>query len=207
MNENISILTSKKPREKFPLLINILKEYGLNQKKKIYLQSFELYQSYYVNHLIALISGADFLLVESYMFPTGAKSRDLKKRRINGLKFVSAIEKIRDTNICISDSKIFENESWLDYVFDLSSTKAYQVIIIDNFEEFIRKTNENINVIKSKINKYCQKYKAEIILFMDDKDILKYDFSDWKISSIDSPFHFVFNNKNYKLLSVEERMV
>ena len=112
MNENISVISSRNPKERIPLLLNILYEYGINDKKSIYVQSFDVNSSYYINHLISLISKIDFKLVDSYMFPVGVKSNKLKSEKIDTKKFVSAIEEIRNSDIVISSSKIFNQELW-----------------------------------------------------------------------------------------------
>ncbi len=203
MNENISVISSRNPKERIPLLLNILYEYGINEKKSIYVQSFDVNSSYYINHLISLISKIDFKLVDSYMFPVGAKSNKLKSEKIDTKKFVSAIEEIRNSDIVISSSKIFNQELWLDYVFDIDSIKPYQVIIIDNFNEFVLKTEEYISTVRKRINEYSKKYNAEIILFINDSDIPNYN-THFKISDINKPFKFEYDKSNHSITNIEE---
>ena len=203
MNENISVISSRNPKERIPLLLNILYEYGINEKKSIYVQSFDVNSSYYINHLISLISKIDFKLVDSYMFPVGAKSNKLKSEKIDTKKFVSAIEEIRNSDIVISSSKIFNQELWLDYVFDIDSIKPYQVIIIDNFNEFVLKTEEYISTVRKRINEYSKKYNAEIILFINDSDIPNYN-THFKISNINKPFKFEYDKSNHIITNIEE---
>ena len=107
MNDNISVILSDNLKFRMPLLINILEEYGIRKQKKVYMQAFLFNSSYYVNHLISLISKIDFKLVESYMFPVGAKINSLTKENIDYDKFMLALEKIRDSHIVISSNKIY----------------------------------------------------------------------------------------------------
>ncbi len=200
INDNVSLLYFKSPKEKIPLLINILEEYGIKQNKKIYMQSFDIKSSYYVNHLISLISKINFKYIDSYMFPIGAKSNDLKNYKINANKFVEAIEKIRKSNISISTSKIYDDEDWLDYIFNYS----YQVIIIDNFDKFIEKSNKNTKTIIKTINNYTKKYKAEIILFTNDIKKIN-TFKNFKTSIINDSFIFEYDKHNHQILNIVER--
>ena len=196
MNDNISVILSDNLKFRMPLLINILEEYGIRKQKKVYMQAFLFNSSYYVNHLISLISKIDFKLVESYMFPVGAKINSLTKENIDYDKFMLALEKIRDSHIVISSNKIF-NENWLNYIFD----NTYDVVIIDDFDKFIKESNKNIKTIKKKIEKYCKKYNSQVILFAKDS-ILKNEFLDWKIAKIDDPLEFVFDDKNYNIIDI-----
>ena len=204
MNHNISVIFSKNPKERIPLLLNILYEYGINQGKSVHLQSFDVNQSFYVNHLVSLISKIDFKLVESYMFPIDVKVQ-LKEKNIDSLEFVSALEKIRTAQIKLSSSKPLTDESWLDYVFDLSSLKPFQVIIIDNFGEFIDKSNKDIEVIMKTIEKYSKKYKCEIVLFINDKDLSKYSFPSWKVAHINEPLVFKYDSHNHNIVDIVEK--
>ena len=105
MNQHISVIWSKNAKERLPLLINILYEYGIKQNKSIYFQAFDLNSHLYVNHLIALISKIDYKLVESYMYPTMAKSNNLQNQKIDVGKFMLALETIRKAKITISNTK------------------------------------------------------------------------------------------------------
>ena len=204
MNSNISVISSRNPKERIPLLVNILYEYGIKQNKSIYFQAFDINTTFYVNHLISLISKIDFKLVESYMFPVITKSEKLRNQKIDTQKLFTAIETIRNSNINISSNKVLDKENWLDYVFDYSL--PYSVIIIDNFKTFIDKVDIDINIIKKHINKYCQKFNAEVILFMNDSDKDKYSFPRWKNSQVSDAFIFEFDKSNYNILDIRERM-
>lgn len=205
INDNISLLYNKNPKERIPLLINILEEYGIKQRKKIYMQSFDVKASYYVNHLISLISKIDFKLIDSYMFPVETTSNELKSYEIDANDFVSAIDAIRKSQIVISSDEVFPDEDWFDYIFDLSSVQPYQVIIIDNFAKLIEKSNKNIRTIKKIINRYVKKYQAEIILFMDDIDQFNNSFKNWKTAKINDYFSFEFDENNHKILKIDEK--
>ena len=197
MNDNISVILSDNLKFRIPLLINILEEYGINKQERVYMQSFLFNSSYYVNRLISLISKIDYKLVESYMFPVGAKTNSLVKEKIDYHKFMLALEKIRNSHIVISCNKIF-NEDWLDYIFD----NTYDVIIIDDFDKFIKESNKDIKIIKKTIEEYCKKNNAQVILFAKDS-ILKNKFLDWKIAKIDEPLEFVFDDKNYNIIDID----
>ena len=88
---------------------------------------------------------------------------------------ISAIEKIRKANVSISSSKINEKENWLDDLFDLSTIEPYQVIIIDNFDKFLKVCNEDTIMVKKTIQEYSKKYHTMIILFTNN-ETLKYTF-------------------------------
>lgn len=204
-NDHVSLLYSKNSKEKIPLLINLLKEYGIHQKKKIYIQSFDMKASYYVHHLISLISKIDFKIIDSYMFPVGAKNNEMKNCKIDAEQFVMAIEAIRESDIVISSSKAFPDEDWLDYVFDLSSIQPYQVIIIDNFDKFIEESNKNLRTIQKIINCYVKKYKAEVILFMSHLEKYDQSFQNWKVTHINDSFIFEYDKNNHQILRILEK--
>ena len=195
MNEHISLICSRSPKERIPLLTNILYLYGIEQKKSIYMQTFLLHTSYYVNRLISYITNTDFNVVESYMFPIGAKSKTLKQQKINAQDFVFALEKIRNANLSISSSKVFAEKDWVDYIFDFEY--EYQVVVIDSFEDLLKNTKKSFKEVKRIIERYCKKYHTEILLFMDEKEAKQYDFSNWKVSYIDKPFDFTFDESNH----------
>ena len=202
MNQHISVIWSKNAKERLPLLINILYEYGIKQNKSIYFQAFDLNSHLYVNHLIALISKIDYKLVESYMYPTMAKSNNLQNQKIDVGKFMLALETIRKAKITISNTKILE-EDWLNYVFDYSLPNS--VIIIDNFKTFIDKVNIDMNLIKKHINRYSQKFKAEIILFMNNSDKEKYTFKRWVNAQVNEPFILEFEEQNHNILDINRK--
>ncbi len=200
MNDNISVILSDNLKKRIPMLINILEEYGIREQKKVYMQAFLFNSSNYVNKLISLISKIDFKLVESYMFPVGAKRNTLKKEKIDYNKFILTLEKIRNSNIVISSNKIF-NEDWLDYIFDKTTIEPYDVIIIDDFDKFLKKSNKDIKTIKKTIEEYSKKHNTSIILFAKDS-ILENNFLDWKIAKVDEPLKFVFDDKNYNIIYI-----
>lgn len=200
MNENISVISSRNPKERIFLLINILYLYGIKENKKIYMQSFLLHTSYYVNRLISYISKIDFKIIESYMFPVSNKNNTLKYKNINMKDFTFALKKIKESNIVIKDSKILDEQDWIDYIFNLNN--EYQVIIIDNFECLLKNTKNSFKEIKIKIEKYSKKYNTNVILFINEKELTKYKFNNWKVSNINSPFTFTFNKNNNHLLDI-----
>ncbi len=200
MNENISVISSRNPKERIFLLINILYLYGIKENKKIYMQSFLLHTSYYVNRLISYISKIDFKIIESYMFPVSNKNNTLKYKNINMKDFTFALKKIKESNIVIKDSKILDEQDWIDYIFNLNN--EYQVIIIDNFEYLLKNTKNSFKEIKIKIEKYSKKYNTNVILFINEKELTKYKFNNWKVSNINSPFTFTFNKNNNHLLDI-----
>ena len=193
--ENINVICSKSPKERIPLLTNFLYLYGIKENKNVYLQTFLLNSSYYVNQLISYISNIDFKIIESYMVPFTIKSNCLKRQKINSEDFIYALEKIRKSNIVISSTKIFEEQDWIDYIFDFNH--EYQIIIVDNFADLLTKTKKSFKQIKLKIEKYSKKYNPKIILFMSEKELIKYHFSNWKISYIDKPFVFKYDKNNH----------
>ena len=201
MNENISVISSRNPKERIFLLINILYLYGIKENKKIYMQSFLLHTSYYVNRLISYISKIDFKIIESYMFPVSNKNNTLKYKNINMKDFTFALKKIKESNIVIKDSKILDEQDWIDYIFNLNN--EYQVIIIDNFEYLLKNTKNSFKEIKIKIEKYSKKYNTNVILFINEKELTKYKFNNWKVSNINSPFTFTFNKNNNHLLDIK----
>ncbi len=200
MNDNISVILSDNLNNHIPLLINILEVYGIREQKKIYLQSFIFNSSYYVNRLISLISKIDFKLVESYMFPVGAKTKAVTKEKIDYNKFVLAIEKIRKSYIVISNNKVFD-EDWLDYIFDKNTIESYDVIIIDDFDKLLKESNKDIKMIKKTIEEYSKKNNTYVILFTEDSK-LKNKFLDWKIAKVNDSLKFVFDDKNYNIIDI-----
>ena len=193
MNDNIFVILSDNLKKRIPMLINILEEYGIREQKKVYMQAFLFNFSNYVNKLISLISKIDFKLVESYMFPVGAKRNTLKKEKIDHSKFILTLEKIRDSHIVISSNKIF-NEDWLDYIFDKTTIEPYD-------DKFLKKSNKDIKTIKKTIEEYSKKHNTPIILFAKDS-ILENNFLDWKIAKVDEPLKFVFDDKNYNIIDI-----
>ena len=183
--ENISIICSKSLKERICLLINILYLDGIKENKNIYMQTFLLKPTYYVNQLISYMTNVEFKIVESYMKPFSIKSNKLKQININKEDLVMALEKIRKANIVISSNKVFKEKDWLDYIFDLDN--KYQ-----------------IKNIKKKIEEYSEKYNAKIILFIDEKELIKYQFFDWKVSYVDKPFKFKYDKCNHLIDIVEE---
>ena len=200
--ENISIICSKSLKEKICLLINILYLDGIKENKNIYMQTFLLKPTYYVNQLISYMTNVEFKIVESYMKPFSIKSNKLKQININKEDLVMALEKIRKANIVISSNKVFKEKDWLDYIFDLDN--KYQIIIVDNFEELVNKSRKSFKKIKKKIEEYSEKYNAKIILFIDEKELIKYQFFDWKVSYVDKPFKFKYDKCNHLIDIVEE---
>lgn len=200
MNDNISVILSDNLNNHIPLLINILEVYGIKQQKRIYMQSFIFHSSYYLNHLISLISKIDFKLVKSYMFPIGSKRKILTKEPINYNKFLLALEKIRKSNIVISSNKVF-NEDWLNYIFEKNPIEPYDVIIIDDFNKLLQKSHKDIKTIKETIEQYSKKHNTHIILFTKD-NVLKNNFNNWKIAKVNDPLAFVFNHNNYNLIDI-----
>ena len=202
VKEDISIICSRNPKERIPMLINILYEYGIKEKKKVYMQTFDLNSSYYINRLLSLITKTDFRLIESYMFPIGAKIKELQKTKINYKNFMMALEMLRESNIVISSSKVFSEESWLDYIFNQDIKDSYDVIIIDNFAKFLESCHEDAKVVKKVIQNYSQKYKASIILFASENDEFKEIFSNWQITKINETLTFIFDPFNYNILDI-----
>lgn len=201
MNDNISVISSRNPKERIPLLINILYEYGIRQEKRILFQNFDIDTSFYINHLLSLISKIDFKLIESYMLPVD-EDNHLKNKDIDNKTFLTALEKIRKSHIVIKNYKSWKDGNWLDYIFNFNN--PYSVIIIDNFATFIEKTKMDINTIKRRINQYSKKYNAEIILFINDSKLKKYSFPNWKKSKVNEPFRFKFDKDNYSILEIKE---
>ncbi len=199
MNECISLICSRSPKERIPLLLNFLYEYGILQNKKVYLQSFDLSSYYYINRLVSLISKIEFRLVESYMFPIETKTLSLKKEKMDYNEFMSALEKIRNSHIVISSNKVF-NEDWLDYIFD-KTIEPYDVIIINDFDKLLKKSHKDIKTIKKTIEQYSEKYNTYVILFAKDSVLIN-KFLDWKIAKVNDPLEFVFDDKNYNLIDI-----
>ncbi len=199
MNDNISVILSDNFKNRIPLLVNILKEYGIREQKRVYIQSFLFHSSHYVNRLISLISKIDFKLVESYIFPVGAKTKAVIKEKIDYNEFMSALEKIRHSNIVISSNKVFD-EDWLDYIFD-KTIEPYDVIIIDDFDKFLKESNKDIKTIKETIEEYSKKYNTSVILFTNNSK-LKNNFLNWKIAKVNDPLEFVFDDKNYNIIDI-----
>lgn len=199
MKENISLIYSNDITERYKFLINLLKEYGINQNKKIYLYSFELNYNYYVNHLISLLSKIDYLVIVSYMNPTMTMSLELQSKKIDRDSFIDAIETVRNSNIIISSTKVFEEESYLEYIFNLEKIEPYDVVIIDDFRSFVNKTEENVDEIIKHIEKYIKKFNTEVVLFIDEDDLEKYNLENIKKSSLDENIKFIYDENNFDI--------
>ena len=150
-----------------------------------------------VECLYYLISKIEFKLVESYMFPVGPKIHGLINQKIDYNEFLSALEQIRKSNIIVSSNKVF-NEDWLDYIFD-KTIEPYDVIIIDDFDNFLKESNKDIKTIKETIEEYSKKNDTSIILFAKD-NVLVNKFLNWKIAKANDPLEFVFDDKSYLIL-------
>ena len=197
--KEISIITSKNLNERIPFLINLINEYAIKEHKSVYMPLFAVQKKYYLSKLIALLSGESYKLIETYLDPTLGVSHT-QNQKINAEKFVSALEKIRASNLILNSTK-FLDETYLEYIF-LYYTK-YNCIIIDDFEAFLKNTPEDVETIFKVIKKYCKETKSEVIIFMNENQIEDYQIPhNIKISRIDSEIKITYNPKNFKIEEV-----
>ncbi len=197
--KEISVITSKKRNEKVPFLINLINEYAIKEHKSVYVPLFAVQKNDYLSKLIALLSKEPYELIKTYLDPTLRVSH-AQNKKINMEKVVSAIEKIRDSNLVLSRTK-FLDETYLEYLF-LYYTK-YDCIIIEDFDAFLKNTLEDIDTIFKVIKKYCEETKGEVIIFMNEKELKEYKIPhNIKIGRLDNEIKITYNPKNFKIEEV-----
>ncbi len=200
MNPKISIITSMNNKERILFFINLLNEYALNQNKSVFLPIFYVPKNFYLSKLIALLSGESYKLIETYLDPTLGVSHTTKEK-INPTKFVNAIEKIRSSDLIMSKNK-FSDETYLEFIFEHNS--KYDCILIDDFDDFISSTPEDIETIFNQIENYAKENQSEVILFMNEKDIENYQIpKNYQIGKIENEIKITYNKENFSIEEID----
>ncbi len=200
MNPKISIITSMNNKERILFFINLLNEYALNQNKSVFLPIFYVPKNFYLSKLIALLSGESYKLIETYLDPTLGVSHTTKEK-INPTKFVNAIEKIRSSDLIMSKNK-FSDETYLEFIFEHNS--KYDCILIDDFDDFIISTPEDIETIFNQIENYAKENQSEVILFMNEKDIENYQIpKNYQIGKIENEIKITYNKENFSIEEID----
>ncbi len=197
MNPKISIITSMNNKERILFFINLLNEYALNQNKSVFLPIFYVPKNFYLSKLIALLSGESYKIIETYLDPTLGVSHTTKEK-INPTKFVNAIEKIRSSDLIMSKNK-FSDETYLEFIFEHNS--KYDCILIDDFDDFISSTPEDIETIFNQIENYAKENQSEVILFMNEKDIENYQIP--KNYQIENEIKITYNKENFSIEEID----
>ncbi|MCI9279373.1 MAG: hypothetical protein HFJ02_01055 [Bacilli bacterium] len=200
MNPKISIITSMNNKERILFFINLLNEYALNQNKSVFLPIFYVPKNFYLSKLIALLSGESYKIIETYLDPTLGVSHTTKEK-INPTKFVNAIEKIRSSDLIMSKNK-FSDETYLEFIFEHNS--KYDCILIDDFDDFISSTPEDIETIFNQIENYAKENQSEVILFMNEKDIENYQIpKNYQIGKIENEIKITYNKENFSIEEID----
>jgi hypothetical protein len=187
-------------KERILFFINLLNEYALNQNKSVFLPIFYVPKNFYLSKLIALLSGESYKIIETYLDPTLGVSHTTKEK-INPTKFVNAIEKIRSSDLIMSKNK-FSDETYLEFIFEHNS--KYDCILIDDFDDFISSTPEDIETIFNQIENYAKENQSEVILFMNEKDIENYQIpKNYQIGKIENEIKITYNKENFSIEEID----
>lgn len=141
------------PKSKLKTIVNIL--YTLLDQDTFF-YSFNINSTYYINKLIAKLSGLDYKLIIKYAYPCTTIGKTMHNK-INREKYLQAIERLQQSKLLIAHTKIFK-EDYVDYLLDIDN----EYLVIDDFKTLLYYTKYPLEeiIIKTK------KAKKKIILFM-----------------------------------------
>lgn len=198
---------------KAPLLINILNELAIKEKRRVHVYPIEMNSVYYNAKLIAYLSGIDINLVRKYVYPWCFHEKKETMNAYEKDKFISAIEQIGKSSL---DMTSIKNGSILNSIRDMLDDEEKEYIIIDNIDLFIKRTNSSYENVLELMQKYAQKNHTKFILFTINKSIkfpnhivvnkskTRYNA---EIVTQNEKYVVTFNSKNYHMENIDEEQL
>ena len=96
----------------------------------------------------------------------------------------------------------FSDETYLEFIFEHNS--KYDCILIDDFDDFIISTPEDIETIFNQIENYAKENQSEVILFMNEKDIENYQIpKNYQIGKIENEIKITYNKENFSIEEID----
>lgn len=195
---------------KAPLLINILNELAIKEKRRVHVYPIEMNSVYYNAKLIAYLSGIDINLVRKYVYPWYFHEKKETMNAYEKDKFISAIEQIGESHLYMTSIR---NGPIPNSISNMLDDEEMEYIIIDNIDIFIKRTNSSYENVLELMQKYAQKNHTKFILFTMNKGIkfpntivvnkrkTRYDV---EIVSQNEKFGVTFNSKNYHIEDIDD---
>lgn len=208
LNNEITLVVTS-PNSKTLSIINLLNELSIKDKYKTTLFSFNISSNYYLQKLIAFLSGINTNLITKYFYPYVTLSKN-NKDKINRDKFLDSIEKIQNSNILMNNEKYSFDKDYTNYILDYYKS---DVFIIDDLYALLDKTKYSLDEIVRKIKK---KKDIHLVLFVKskckEKEVIKFkkiiknyifidgynyvDYKDVNVNILNKTFKLRFNKMN-----------
>lgn len=168
LDNKLSVIASRPMCGKMNMLLYILEEFGINQKKRINLFNLDANNTWYTINLISLLSELSKEEIHYCFYPCNKESKG--KQGIDRDKFVDTIETLRKSNIYMCDFNFIldENTDIIDYILEEEiELKPGDFIIINSFDELVQKSKYPIEEILLKLY-YCAKYEVCHIIILSN---------------------------------------
>lgn len=209
----ISTLICNDLESKTALISYLLCEYGILKGRETLFYTFERRCDYYYRHLLSCISKIDKNLLIKYLYPWLGISHD-NTDMINRFYFVSAIEKIQQSNLFMMGET--QEEDYLDHILKMLEFDTSTLIVIEDFDLLVEKTKYSRKETLRKIKECSSKYEVHFILInykkyeycnhqfeVSIKDVVK-KFKTLYIENSQKRITLKYNKNNYEIEKKEK---
>lgn len=173
----MSMLVCHDLNSKTTIITYLLHEYGILKGRETLFYTFERRCDYYYRHILSRISKIDKRLLAKYLYPWLGLSH-YNTDMINRFYFVSAIEKIQQSNLFMIGETINPGEDYLDNMLSMLEFDTSTIIIIEDFDLLLERTKYSRKETIRKINEYAEKYEVHFVLICyknsENKEFSKY---------------------------------
>lgn len=172
--ENISVIASKPLQGRIHVLLYLLEELGIKQKKRIKVISFDGSSIWYTSKMVSYLSGISYDLVHKAYYPCLEASKT--KEKIDPLRFMAAVNKLQKSFIYMSDCDFLLDEKidWCDEIVDSTiDTESYDYLLINTFDCLEKRSKYTGKEIMKKLSSYAKRTFTKIILICDVKFVEK----------------------------------
>ena len=145
---------------KIPLIVSLLKQWAIDENRKIFLYSFRIRSGFYCEKLISSLSGIDYKLIRSYRYPYIGISKN-SKEKIDRDSYIEAIERIQRSQLIMSSQKGILKEDIVDY---LLGDNDFELLLIDDFDYFVLESNYDKETIMKRLEQYASNHRVMILL-------------------------------------------
>lgn len=170
-NPGVYMIVCENIECKTTFMTYLLYEYGILKKEELLFYSFQKRNDYYYRHLLAKISKIDKKLLTKYLYPWLGFSH-YNTNLINRFYFVSAIEKIQQSNLFMIGENSSLEIDYLDSILEMLELDTSRIIVIEDFNLLLKKSKYNKKEIIQKLKECSLKYRVVIVLFMNGKKII-----------------------------------
>lgn len=172
MKGGISEVICEDVEAKTTFITYLLHKYGITENQEVLFYTFAKRSDYYYRHLLSCISKINKRVLTKYLYPWLGLSHN-NTELINRFHFVSAIEKVQQSNLFMIGEKGIAEMDYLDNILEMLEFDTSTIVVIEDFHLLLKNSKYHKKEALRKMSESVQRYGTEFILIhnVDKEDL------------------------------------